>query len=100
MRWPAEDPATLAAGMLFFRECFFSVFSVAQERLNTEAAETLRVPCVEPFKAAESTERFASAAAPPRCELPVRAALAASLLRLAPLQIAESSFDEVQRHLV
>jgi hypothetical protein len=53
----------LAAGALLFREGFFSVFSVAKERLNTEVTETLRVLCVEAFKATEDTEKIVLVAA-------------------------------------
>jgi hypothetical protein len=34
------------------------VFSVAEERSNTEVTETLRVLCVEAFEATEDTEMF------------------------------------------
>jgi hypothetical protein len=61
----AEPPssAALVPGTLLFCEGFFSVLSVAKERLNTKVTETLRVLCVEAFEATEDTEKFVLVAA-------------------------------------
>ena len=52
-----QGPKEISEGELEWWEGFFSVFSVAKKRSNTEVPEPLGVPCVEAFRPQRAQRR-------------------------------------------
>jgi hypothetical protein len=66
---PAQPTCITGSWGIVFCGGFFSAFSVAKERLNTEVTEALHGLYVEAFEAAEDTKKFVLVLGLSRCAI-------------------------------